>query len=180
MQQNVITTKDLNKRLCLRRGGQSCSNPFNLKMASVYRSEISVHRSSREILRRLRLTREHISTKKRSTVLSRLAEWMWHLTTTIASLPSNHAYGKATPLKICRSCWNVKKAVTNKSHTLAVNVMLSIWQFQLSSQSVIVPRYSSPFFSSTVTTCPWASWSSFTGIPRDWLMAHRLRRDYLR
>jgi hypothetical protein len=44
--------------------------------------------------------------------------------------------------------------------------MFSSWQFQLSSHSTMVPRYTSPVLSSVVTTCPAASCSSFTGIPR--------------
>lgn len=44
--------------------------------------------------------------------------------------------------------------------------MDSSWQFQLSSHSIMLPRYSSPLFNSTVTMCPAASCSSFTGIPK--------------
>jgi len=41
-----------------------------------------------------------------------------------------------------------------RERTLAVKVICSSWQFQLSSQSAMIPRYTSPFLSSTVTASP--------------------------
>jgi hypothetical protein len=61
--------------------------------------------------------------------------------------------------------WKRRRCGGSES-TFAVKVMLSSWQFQLSSHSTMEPRYTSPVLSSTVTTCPAASCSSFTGIPR--------------
>ena len=51
--------------------------------------------------------------------------------------------------------------------SLAVTVMLCIWQFMLSSASSSLPLYTSPVTVSSVMMWPSASWRSLIGIPMD-------------